>query len=55
MQYGKDQRPFNDWHGIQICYKQQAKRFPQMKCEEQKDNIKIWSMGENFGILPTGF
>ena len=41
----------------QICYKQQANRFPQVKClpEEQKDCIKIWSMKDSFAILPTVF
>ena len=34
----------------QICYKQQAKRFPQVKClrEEQKDCIR-----DSFAVLPT--
>ena len=41
----------------QICYKQQANRFPQEKYlrEEQKDCIKIWSMKDSFAILPTVF
>ena len=48
---------FNEWRGVQICYKQPAKRFPQVKChrKEQKNCIKIWSMEDDFAILPTGF
>ena len=43
-------------YGVQICYKQHAKSFPQVKClrEEQTDYIKIWSMKDPFAILPTG-
>ena len=43
--------------GVQICYKEQAEIFSQVKClrEEQKGCIKIWSMEDDFAILPTGF
>ena len=45
MRYGGSQGPFSERRGIQICYKQQFKRFSQVKClrEEQKDCITIWS------------
>ena len=41
---------FNEWRGVQICYKQPAKRFPQVKYhrEEQKNCIKIWSLEDDF-------
>ena len=57
IRYGGGQRPFNEWRGVQICYKQQTKRFSQVKClrEDQKDCIKIWSMKDSFAFLPTGF
>ena len=39
--------------GVQICYKQHAKSFPQVKClrEEQKDCRKKWSMNPSHGSL----
>ena len=48
---------FNERRGVQICDKQQANRFPQVKClrGEQEDCIKILSMKDSFAILPTGF
>lgn len=58
MQYGSGQRPFNRWHGVQICYKiNMLKNFPQVKClrEEQKDCTIIWPMEDVFAILFTGF
>ena len=48
--------PFNEWLVVQICYEQQAKRFPQVKClrEEQTDYLNMCSMKDPFAILPTG-
>ena len=48
---------FKRVRSVQICYKQHAKRFPQVKSlrEKQKDCIKVWSMEDDFAIFLAGF